>query len=157
MQLQIFDVWYQSIKYVFPSWQLVSYENLETSMSDKYKFVVFSLYAQIALLDTLDPFSYPEWKTGNEKAVISKHGIAIATAGDSNIEIIIKDCEDVSDENLYPCISSMITIGENGLLVGNIPSGNVNKVSWEAGDIFVKVYTNHIVPSNVTKVVFALG
>ena len=126
-------------------------------MHDTYRFVILSLYAQIVLLDAQNSAAYPEWTTGDEKAVYTKNGIAVATAGDSNIEVIIKENRGVSDENLYPCLSAIITIGEKGLLVGNIPSGNVNSVPWMAGDVLVKVYTNQLVSSNVTIVVFTLS
>ena len=109
-----------------------------------------------AISQRASPDAYPEWIIGDERAVFGNHGIAIATAEDTNIEVIIRTGEDVSDENLYPCISSMINIGQEGLLVGNIPSGNINKIPWKSGDISVKVFTSDIVPGNVTKIIFLL-
>jgi hypothetical protein len=56
-----------------------------------YTGSVYALYAQVALFDAEGGDSYPEWETGTEDAVFGPRGIAVATAGDTEIEIVVRN------------------------------------------------------------------
>jgi hypothetical protein len=117
-----------------------------------YAGSVYALHAQVALLDAEGEDSYPEWKTGTEEAVLGPRGIAVATAGDTEIEIVV--CSDKENVSGIPCISGMILVGYRGLLVGNVAAANLVRIPWPPGRTSVDVYTDGI--GEVTRVTFVL-
>lgn len=107
-----------------------------------YSGSVYALYAQVALFDAEGEDSYPEWETGTENAVLGPRGIAVATAGDTEIEVVV--CSDKGDHNGIFCISGEILVGNQGLVVGNVVSANLVQIPWPPGKTCVDVYTNGI-------------
>jgi hypothetical protein len=118
-----------------------------------YSGKVYALHAQVALFDAEDADSYPQWKTGTEDAVLGPKGVAVATASDTEIEVTVYKGKRASDEIL--CISGEIQVGDQGLVVGNIVSGDFAQLAWPPGQTSVDVYTNGR-GEEVTRVVFVV-
>jgi len=118
-----------------------------------YTGSVYALYAQVALFDAEGEDSYPEWKTGTEEAVLGPRGIAVATAGDTEIEVVVSSGQENVSGML--CISGEIQVGHGGLVVGNVVAANLVQIPWPSGKTSVDVYTNGI-GQEVTRVTFVL-
>ena len=54
-----------------------------------YSSKVYALYAQVALFDAESEKAYPEWETGTEAAVLGLRGVVVATASDTEVEVIV--------------------------------------------------------------------
>lgn len=122
-------------------------------MNEIFRGSFLSLYAQIALFDAEDPDSYPQWETGEERIVFGKKGVAVATAGDVNVEVVVYNGKGGFTEE--PTISQQIHIGNKGVFVGNVPSSDINKVALASGNHTISVYTDRESDA-VTKVVFCI-
>lgn len=111
----------------------------------------YALYAQVALFDPAEG-SYPDWEVGVEHAVFGPRGVAVATASDIEVEIIVCRGQQVPGKML--CISGEIEIGDQGLLVGNVVSCDLYELAWPPGKAAVQVYVDRGEDAN--QVVFAL-
>jgi hypothetical protein len=118
-----------------------------------YTGSVYALHAQVALFDAEGEDSYPEWETGTEDAVLGPRGIAVATAGDTEIEVVV--CSDKKNLSGILCISGEISVGNQGLIVGNVVAANLAQIPWPPGKTSVDVYTNGV-GEEVTRVAFVL-
>jgi hypothetical protein len=98
---------------------------------------VYALYGQIALFDAQASDAYPEWLTGDEAAAIGPRGIAVATAGDVDVEVIVYDLQDEDAGSARVIgssrISGIIEVGNQGLLVGNVPASDLFEIEWPTG------------------------
>lgn len=113
----------------------------------------FALYAQIELFDIESPDDYPEWVTGNETAVINPKGVVVSTLGDTLVNVIVYEGEEVADGTEY--ISGVIHVGSKGLQVGNVIAESYSLLPWPAGRTMVRVFAD--TPNgNATRVSFVL-
>lgn len=122
-------------------------------MPELFRGEILSLYSQVALVDYVKKNSYPEWQTGEETFVYSPFGIAVATKGDSRIEVIVSTGVTKEYGNLLAEIE--LSIGKNGILVGNVPAACLTHIDFPEGKAHVQIFTNGI-RENATKVVFVL-
>jgi len=113
---------------------------------------VFALYGQVALLSD-EPDAYPQWETGAERAIFGQKGIAVATAPDTDIDVIVCIGEQLWDLELL--LSGEIKVGSQGLEVGNEISCDLYPISFPPGRIAVSVYANES-SGNATQVAFVL-
>jgi hypothetical protein len=113
---------------------------------------VFSLYSQVALFDAEIKDSYPQWKAGDELVVFGSHGVAVVTAGDQQVDVLV--CKGKIDSRHALCISGEIFVGNQGVLVGNVPASAVTNIPIVSGKYSVVVYTDGIGPQ--TKHVYFL-
>jgi hypothetical protein len=100
----------------------------------------FSLYSQIAFIDAASKDSYPQWKTGLESIVFNSRGIAVATASDQSIKIVVCRGDETPEHVL--CISGEINIEDQGVIIGNIPAATVKNFLLEKGKYYITIYTN---------------
>lgn len=108
----------------------------EILFSDK----VFALYSQVALFDAENRNSYPQWKAGHEIIVFSLQGVAVVTASDEQVDVIV--CKGKVIPKYALCVSGEILVGEQGILVGNIPAATVTQIPLESGRYSVVVFTD---------------
>lgn len=125
-------------------------------MKEVYRGKHYALYYQIALLDAEQP-EYPQWTTGQEFAAHGGRGVAVATANDTNIEVLVykSEGEGVQDLGVHH-LSGMIDVGYLGLWVGNETTANMAQVPWPPGLTQVEVYVNAQAKTEVTRVTFVL-
>jgi hypothetical protein len=107
-----------------------------------YSGKTFSLYSQIGLCDFEAKDSYPQWKTGDELVVFGLHGVAVATASDEQIEVIV--CKGKVETQYSLCVSGEILLGKKGILVGNIAAATVANLLLPRGRYSVVIYTDRI-------------
>jgi hypothetical protein len=115
---------------------------------------VFALHAQVALFDAEDDNSYPQWETGTEEAIFGPKGVAVATAADRDVEVTVQRG---AKPDGMPRISGEIEVGNQGLIVGNIVSGDFAQLEWSPGKVTVDVYTDKLPSEQVAHVVFVLS
>lgn len=101
----------------------------------------FSLYSQVAFIDAASEDSYPQWETGLESIVFNQRGVAVATASDQMIKIIVYK-GNKAPEHAALCISGEVVIESQGVIVGNIPAATIENVKIEKGRYILTVYTN---------------
>jgi hypothetical protein len=99
----------------------------------------YALHYQIHLLDA-ETNDYPEWITGDENAVMNSSGVAVATVGDTLVEVVIYQGEDSIEG--YEYITGMIDVGKKGLLIGNFVAASYQILPWPSGKTFVRVIAN---------------
>jgi len=117
-----------------------------------YQGNVLALYYQVAMLDARAKESYPEWKTGEESVIFGLHGVAVATAGDQEIEVLV--CRGKGNPEHVLCVSGEIIVSsDQGIIVGNVPAANTTSISLQRGIYSVTVYTNGI-RTEATRVYF---
>lgn len=114
---------------------------------------VLSLYSQVALFDAEDKEAYPQWKTGDEIVVFGLHGVAVVTAGDKQVDVRV--FKGMVEPQHSLCVSGEIEIGEQGVLVGNVPAASVTHLSLSSGKYSVVVYTDKVGPET-EQVVFCI-
>jgi hypothetical protein len=125
-------------------------------MEEVYCGKHYALHYQIALLDAEQP-EYPQWATGQEFAVHSGRGVAVATANDTDIEVLIykSEGEGVQDFGFHR-LPGTIDVGSLGLWVGNETTADVAQVPWPPGPTQVEVYVNVQAKTEVTRITFVL-
>jgi hypothetical protein len=106
------------------------------------RFDVLPLYGQI---DIRDPAAadYPQWETGEEKAVATAHCIAVATRGDLDGRVAVEVRHEPIEEPDHATIAfdgSLLLTGE-GLVVGNYLGGEEHWLPLPPGSHHVTVYT----------------
>lgn len=121
-------------------------------MAELYGGTHYALYAQVALWDHGDPNSYPEWFTGEEPAVVGERGVAVATAEDADVAVRVLEAEAPAGS---PVAEGTISVGDEGLDVGNLVAADVAHVEWPGGRTGVRVYTDGA-PDEVASVTFVL-
>jgi hypothetical protein len=113
---------------------------------------VFALYAQIALFDAEDQDSYPQWETGTEEVIFGPKGVAVATAGDTYVDVVVYKGQGSPGGRL--CGSGEILVGKRGLLVGNVPAADITPLEWSSGKTSISVYVDDL--AQATQVMFLL-
>jgi hypothetical protein len=113
-------------------------------------------YSQVALFDAEDVESYPQFQTGQEPAVLGNKGICVATANDTDVEIVIYQGKAELKSEGFEILSGEIQVGNQGLIVGNESTADTAQVSYPPGKTSVSAYVNAKVSSEVTSVVFVL-
>lgn len=103
---------------------------------------VFTLYSQVGFVDVESKDTYPQWKTGEEIVVFGLHGVAVATAGDRLIDVLV--CKGKIEIQYTLCVSGEILVGNQGVLVGNIPAASVTHLPLASGKYSVVVYTDRL-------------
>lgn len=103
---------------------------------------IFTLYSQVALFDAEDRNSYPQWKAGHEIIVFGFRGVAVVTASDKQVDVIV--CKGKEIPKYALCVSGEILVGEQGILVGNIPAATITQIPLESGRYSVAVFTDGI-------------
>lgn len=123
-------------------------------MKEIFRGKCLALYNQIGIYDTEDNDSYPQWETGLELVVFGAKGVAVSSKGDTYVDIIIyKGKEHIHDLLFYA--RGKITVGKEGLTVGNEIAGAVFQIDWNEGDVLISVYGDG--PKNeATTLVFVL-
>lgn len=111
-------------------------------MTIRFKGEVYSLYAQIALVNKqFDPsLEEPEWMTGDELCVIAPAGVYVATANDTQVLVTVQD--DLAGVERYMLADGIVEIGNGGLIVGNIVAADTHELNWSPGATRVRVYAN---------------
>lgn len=113
---------------------------------------VFALYSQIALFDAEKKDAYPQWKAGKEIIVFGLSGVVVVTAGDKLIDVVV--CKGkVVPQQYALCISGEIIVGNQGIIIGNVPAANVTQIPMQSGRYSVVIFTDGI-GSNTNKVFF---
>lgn len=125
-------------------------------MQKIYKGEHLVQYSQVALFDAEDSNSYPIFETGEEAAILGAKGIAVATANDTEIEIVVYQGKTKSAPSEFQILSGDIQVGKQGLIVGNETTADTAKISYPSGKTTVSVYVDSQSPSEVTSVVFVL-
>jgi hypothetical protein len=121
--------------------------------AELYRGPVYAVYGQVALFND-GPDLYPQWETGAERAILTPKGVAVATASDIDIEVVV--CTGEKVHGLKPCLSGEIRVGNQGLLVGNVISCDLHHIALPPGRISVTVYVDGN-RCEATQVVFVLG
>ncbi len=106
----------------------------------------FALYSQIALIDAEDPDAYPEWKTGEENAVLGPKGVVIATQGDIKVDVIVY--RGLGNPGGTLCSSGKILVGGQGLIVGNEVAADTARLEWPSGKTAIMVYVDKLLQAN---------
>lgn len=120
-----------------------------------YEGRISASYFQVALFDAHVKGSYPEWKTGKERIVVGPRGIVVALETDAEVEVVA--CRGVGEPEAFElCVSAEIVVGDSGVLIGNVPSGNTKHLDWPPGNAVVVVYTSTTSPAT-SKVYFFLS
>ncbi len=106
---------------------------------------IITVYSQVSLYDAGDPAACPKWKTGTEHVILGPRGIVVATAPDSPIDIHVYQAADLKrlrEPDPALCLSAEIQVGQNGLILGSVPTPEPPKIPWPAGRAALVVYTN---------------
>jgi hypothetical protein len=121
---------------------------------------IYALYGQVALFDAQTSDAYPQWRTGIEAAAIGPYGIAVATAGDVDVEVIVYDLQDEDAGSAREIgssrISGIIEVGNQGLLVGNVPASDLFEIEWPEGRTSVEAQIEGP-PGQAIRVLFFLS
>lgn len=131
--------------------------NQDEELIELYKGKHAVEYSQVALVDTEDEDSYPVFETGEEAAFFGDKGVAVATATDRDVEIIVYQGEGKPKEQSFFVMSGTIEVGVEGLTVGNETTADTAQVSYLDGETFVSIYANSKTTSKITQVVFVLS
>lgn len=115
---------------------------------------VFTLYSQVGLVDVEIKDAYPQWKTGEEAVVFGLHGVAVATASDTQVDVLV--CQGEIEIPYKLCISGEILIGNQGIIVGNVPAASTTYLSLPSGKYSVVIYTDGI-GSDTKQVIFCVN
>jgi hypothetical protein len=126
----------------------------DDGMEELHRGSVFTLHAQVGLYDLEDPDSYPQWDGRAAPAIIGEKGVAVATAEAIFAEVAVLSGD--QDPAGILCISGTISVGHEGLEVGNVPASTLALVSWPAGNTSVRVFVNSEDPREVNSVTFVL-
>ena len=113
-------------------------------------------YSQVALFDAEDSNSYPIFETGEEAAVLGDKGVTVATANDTEIEIVVYQGKMESAPSGFHILSGEIQVGKQGLIIGNETTADTAQISYPSGKAAISVYVDSQSPSEVTSVVFVL-
>ena len=98
------------------------------------------MHSQVALIDA-EADSYPQWETGEEPAVFGAHGVAVTTANDEDVEIIV--CAGDKLTGYLECARGEIEVGHQGVLVGGIlTEHDTFAVSWPPGPVAITIYVD---------------
>jgi hypothetical protein len=113
----------------------------------------YSLYEQILLIDDETIGDHVQMRTGSESVAFGPYGVVVATKGDQKIEVVVFIGNGEPDHKL--CVTGQISVGNKGLLVGNVVAADTANVNWPRGRTLVTVYTNGI-SIDTTQVYFCL-
>jgi hypothetical protein len=125
-------------------------------MQEIYKGRHSVQYSQVALFDAEDSNSYPIFETGEEAAILGAKGVAVATANDTEIDIVVYQGKTESAPSRFHILSGEIQVGKQSLIVGNETTADTAQISYPSGKTTVSVYVDSQSPSEVTSVVFVL-
>ncbi len=105
---------------------------------------IYTQYFQVALFDAEVKDSYPQWKTGEETVVFGSRGVAVATANDTDVNVVVKRGKANPDYKL--CVSGEILVGSKGIIVGNEVASSISLIPLQSGDYSIVIYTNGLGP-----------
>ncbi len=105
---------------------------------------IYTQYFQVALFDAEMKNAYPQWKTGKEIIVFGSRGVAVATANDTEVNVVVTRGKANPDYKL--CVSGEILVGKKGIIVGNVAASSINLILLQSGEYSVVVYTNGLGP-----------
>jgi hypothetical protein len=114
---------------------------------------IFTLHSQVILLDNEADRGFPKMRTGAESVVFGEQGVVVATKEDFETEVVV--CQGKDEPEHEFCVTGLIRVSNQGLLVGNIEAATTANIPWPRGRTLVTVYTNGIF-TNATKVIFYL-
>jgi hypothetical protein len=112
------------------------------NLNELYKGTIYSLYEQILLLDNETTYDHVRMRTGSESVAFGPYGVVVAAKGDQKIEVIVLQGEGEPKHKL--CVTGQISVGNKGLLVGNVVAADTATFNWPKGRTLVTVYTNGI-------------
>ena len=113
-------------------------------------------YWQVALCDVANKAGYPQGETGDESVLGGRGGVVVTTATDVEVEIVVIDSETKPPEGYVNLACIEITVGGEGLKVGNETTADTSVVPCPMGRVHVGVFTNNADKRAVTSVVFRL-
>jgi hypothetical protein len=111
-------------------------------MKKLYQDKAMAYYGQIALFDTEDKDSYPQWPDGKASHVFGPKGVAVAALIDNWIELEVY--EELIPANKVFYGSGEINIGNSGVTVGNVIANTIGNIAWPPGKLKVEIYANGI-------------
>jgi len=100
---------------------------------------VFALHYQVCLIDKEDHNPYPEWKTGEEQYVFGSKGIAVGLHVERNVTAAVyKDTYGGAKDKYLGNVQ--ISIGEEGILVGNVEVAETHEIPIPKGEYNIDIY-----------------
>ncbi len=123
-------------------------------MMEVYRGRARALYGQIELFDAEDTTSSVQWSSGRESLVFGPKGVAVAAAIDQLIDILV--VQDATSPKGVFYGSGEISIGNQGLLIGNFVASTIEKVAWPPGKTKVDIYGDGPVDS-ARQIIFVLS
>lgn len=112
-------------------------------------------YAQVALWDAEFRTSYP---TGNELPWFAARGVVVQAANNKDIRILVSLNESRSPPEGAPRLPiRLITVGNSGINVGNVPMADTAEIEISPGQYRVDIVQNGAGPSDSTEVHFILS
>jgi len=112
-------------------------------------------YAQVALWDAEFRTSYP---TGTVLPWFAARGVVVQVANNKDIRIVVSLNESQSPPQGAPRLPiRLITVGNSGVNVGNVPMADTARILMNAGQYRVDIMQNGAAPSDSTEVHFILS
>lgn len=121
-------------------------------------FEALPVHGQIEFRDEA-PAEYPEWQTGEERAVQTAQGIAVATQGDHAGPVRIEVwTPPIEREPEGVCVlDTEVLVAGKAAVVGNSIGGEWHRVPFDQGTIRVQVFVDPPAEPNIVRFLVEAG